>query len=595
MRLRGKLFLSSSALMAVALLGLVIGLFGVLLLTGEQSASIKRNLRVIEGAMLLRQEMGNQIFLRLAPAPDWSLLRQSDQRFRATLEQTSLQISADDFYVPQFEALLSAYETHRSLLFDPMLQSAPLASSATLVKAMMEVRDSIAALQLSSLRSLELAETENIERAEWFTYLFGLLGLGVLLVGFFSANTIARRVAEPIEALALAADQITRGQFRIVLPLTPVTELASLSQRFGLMAETLRQFKESNIEALLSSQRRLRGLLDSIDDGLLIIDRRGRLEHCNPVAQRQLGWDDEQLGQALGEALAQPQLDEAVHRVLRNEPLEQAPEDLAITVGGEQRLLSWRLNAVGHDDGRVLGAVMVLQDVTDQRAFERVRNEFVLRASHELRTPITGMNMAFGLLRERLHDCFPADFRERELLDTLDQEMRRLVRLIEDLLNFSRYQSGRQKLDRQPCDLAELLERARLRFVGQAQSQGISLEVELQPSLPRLSLDILLMERLLDNLLSNALRHTPEGGQIRLSAKRDDKQAVILSIQDSGEGIPYSQQARVFEPFVQVGRKQGGAGLGLALCKEIAHLHGGRLGMHSRPGQGTQFYVVLPT
>lgn len=594
MRLRSKLFLSSSALMAVALFGLVIGLFGLLLLTGEQSGLLKRNLRMLEGTMEMRQEISNQILLRLDPTPDWDQLRESDRRFRAALGQTAWQIAADDDYLPLFEKLQSAYQAHRSLLFDPAQQAASLPGNALLTRGMIEVRDDLAALQLGGFRQLERGETKNLRRAEWFSYLLGVLGLGVLLVGFFTAHVIARRVAEPIEALARAADQIGQGQFRIVLPLTPVSELASLSQRFGLMAETLRQFKETNVEALLSSQRRLRALLDSIDDGLLIIDRRGCLEHCNPVAQRQLGWDSERLGLRLGEALGRPQLDEAVHQVLRNEPQAKPPEDLVIEVGGEQRLLAWHLSAVSHDDGRVLGAVMVLQDVTDQRAYERVRNEFVLRASHELRTPITGMHMAFGLLRERLRDRFAPDSRERELLDTLDQEMRRLVRLIEDLLNFSRYRSGQQQLERQPCDCAELLEHARQRFAGQAQSQGVGLDVELQPSLPRLSLDVLLMERLIDNLLGNALRHTSSGGQIRLLGRRHDGRAVMIGVQDSGEGIPYSQQARVFEPFVQVGRRQGGAGLGLALCKEIAQLHGGRLGVRSRPGQGTLFYVVLP-
>ena len=101
------------------------------------------------------------------------------------------------------------------------------------------------------------------------------------------------------------------------------------------------------------------------------------------------------------------------------------------------------------------------------------------------------------------------------------------------------------------------------------------------------------MDRTLDNLLSNALRHTPDGGEIRLLARHHGER-VILSVEDNGEDIPYSQQARIFEPFVQIGRRRGGAGLGLALCKEIAQLHGGRIGVHSRIGHGTIFYIALP-
>jgi NtrC-family two-component system sensor histidine kinase KinB len=133
-----------------------------------------------------------------------------------------------------------------------------------------------------------------------------------------------------------------------------------------------------------------------------------------------------------------------------------------VEVEGELRLLTYSLTPVSHTQGHILGAVMVLHDVTEQRAFERVRSEFVLRASHELRTPVTGMHMAFGLFRERAK--FPADSREADLLDTVNEEMQRLMQLINDLLNFSRYQNGLQKLTLGPCDVIDLLEHARARF-----------------------------------------------------------------------------------------------------------------------------------
>jgi NtrC-family two-component system sensor histidine kinase KinB len=352
------------------------------------------------------------------------------------------------------------------------------------------------------------------------------------------------------------------------------------------MAESLRRFKNSDVETLLTEQRRLQAVLDSIDDGLLIFDRSGLLDHFNQVAQRQLGWYDQPRGLSISQALQRPGLDEQLQRGMRGEGLEQAPEDLEVEADGETRLLTYSLTPE-----RIHGAVMVLHDVTEQRAFERVRSEFVLRASHELRTPVTGMHMAFDLLQERLH--FPAEARESKLLRTVDEEMRRLLLLIDDLLNFSRYQNGLQQFDRRPCDLEQLLRQAQQRFAAQAAECGVRLSVEVGGVLPEIDLDRLQIERALDNLLGNALRHSHADGQIRLQARRQG-QRVILAVEDDGEGIPYSQQARVFEPFVQVGRKTGSAGLGLALCKEIAQLHGGRIGVQARPGQGARFYLELP-
>ena len=235
---------------------------------------------------------------------------------------------------------------------------------------------------------------------------------------------------------------------------------------------------------------------------------------------------------------------------------------------------------------------MVLRDVTDQRAFERVRREFVLRASHELRTPVTGMHMAFSLLQERV--SFAEESREADLLGVVDEEMRRLVDLINDLLNFSRYQNGLQKLNLEPCDPGVLVEQAAARFVEQARQLKVHMTVEVHDEMPRARLDRLQIERVLDNLLGNALRHSrSDGGEVRLQARRQGER-VILSVEDNGEGIPFSQQGRVFEPFVQVGGKKGGAGLGLALCKEVVQLHGGHMGVQSKPGQGAQFYMSLP-
>ena len=137
-----------------------------------------------------------------------------------------------------------------------------------------------------------------------------------------------------------------------------------------------------------------------------------------------------------------------------------------------------------------------------------------------------------------------------------------------------------------------MLEQAQSRFADPAAAKDIDLLVEVQGPLPRLQADQPQLDRVLDNLIDNALRHTARDGQIRLQARRHGER-VIISVEDNGEGIAYGQQGRIFEPFVQVGRKKGGAGLGLALCKEIVQLHGGRMGVYSRPGQGTQFYMAL--
>ncbi|MND41670.1 Alginate biosynthesis sensor protein KinB [compost metagenome] len=590
MRLRARLFLSISALITVALVGLLLGLFSVMQLAGSQERLISRAFATINISLELRQQLGDQMVNLMGKELDVQALEESQRKFLDALED-GLNSAGDAETHEHFQKIARSYQAFLDVLRQPASLRSGLLDDNEFSHSLNDLRHSMVALQRHSLSVVSGAEGAARERAVLIASLIGLLGIAVLLIGIITAQGIARRFGEPIDALAKAADQIGQGDFQVTLPLSPVNEIAALIRRFGLMAEALRVLKASNVEKLLAEQQRLKAVLDSIDDGLLILDRHGRIEHANPVAQRQLSWTEQPGGQSLAQALGHPELDELAQRVLRGDPLEEEPEDLVIEAEGEQRVLSWRLAPVVLDEERRLGGVMVLRDVTEERAFERVRNEFVLRASHELRTPVTGMQMAFGLLNERLR--FDPGSREADLLRTVDEEMQRLVRLINDLLDFSRYQSGVQVLEREHCNLEELLVQLRQRYTAHAGERSIEIELELHPPLPRVNLDRLQIERVLDNLVGNAIRHSPDGGHILLQARRHGER-VLLSVNDEGEGVPYSQQARIFEPFVQIGHRKGGAGLGLALCKEIVQLHGGRIGLYSRPGQGAQFYMTLP-
>ena len=571
-KLRTRLFLSISALITVALLGLLLGVVSVMQMAQTQEALIRNNFITLDLGLKLRQSLGDQLILMLSTRQDPKALQASINEYQHLLDE-GIEHERKNNLHNGFVQARSDYESFLKALNSTHDNTPDLSTDNELRNRFNLLRNGLIAEHRQALDNIYAAQASARDRALIIAWLLGLVGLAVLTIGFITAHGIARRFGAPIEALAKAADNIGKGNFEVVLPLSSATEMNLLTRRFGIMAEALRQHQATNVDELLAGQQRLQAVLDSIDDGLLMIDQQGRLEHLNPVAQRQLGWDESRLSQPLGEALMRPELDQQLLTVLRGGSLERAPEDLSVDIEGENRLLTYSLTPVSQPKGPILGAVMVLHDVTEQRAFERVRSEFVLRASHELRTPVTGMHMAFGL------------FLERAKFDPQSRET--------DLLNFSRYQNGLQKLTLGTCDVTDLLEHARARFAELANAQHIELLVEAQPELPRLYADQVQLERVLDNLLGNALRHTAEGGQIRLQARRHGER-VIISVEDNGEGIAYGQQGRIFEPFVQVGRKKGGAGLGLALCKEIVQLHGGRMGVYSRPGQGTQFYMALP-
>lgn len=588
MKLRSRLFLSNGALLTVALIGLLLGIFSVLHLTRAQNQAMTSNLGSIESAMGLSQALNQQLALLLAEQPDLAAIRAADARFDRWLNK-AVQETESDHDRQELEQLAQLYMIFEKLLAEPLAVRQQVLSSDELRDHFSAIHNRIDLMLKHYLVQLRAGEQHARERAWLIAGLLGLVGVAVLVLGLITAHSIAQRFGRPIEALAEAANLIGKGDFSVTLPVTPVAELATLSRRFGLMAAALQQFRHSDVEALLTEQRRLQAVLDSIDDGLLIFDRSGRLEHFNPVAGRQLGCDSRQLGLSASEALQRPELDEQLWQAARGNAQSGVLGDLQ--VHDESRLLTYSITPVSHTGGRLLGMVMVLHDVTEQRAFERIRSEFVLRASHELRTPVAGMHMAFALLLERLR--YPADSREGELLRTVDEEMHRLVRLINELLDFSRYQNGLQKLERTPCQIDSLLAQARERFSGPADEEGLTLEVNCAADLPPVLLDRLQIERVLDNLLANALRHSQPGGTVRMHAAMQDER-LLMAVEDQGEGVPYGQQARIFEPFVQIGASRGGVGLGLALCREIVQLHGGQITLHSHPGKGACFQLLLP-
>ncbi|WP_275630555.1 ATP-binding protein [Pseudomonas sp. 273] len=584
------MFLSMSALITLALIGLLLGVFSVMLMGREQERLISHNFATIASSQQLRQSLDDQLAQLLSDSPDAQRLVVLRGQFDHYLAEGRAR-AANDVERTLYERIDQANQEFQGQVSSSGSSRWSLVVESDFSRSFTALHQYLLALHSHAIQTISDAERSSRLHAWLIASLLGLVGVAILVIGFVTAHGIARRFGAPIEALAQAADHIGKGDFEVSLPVSREAEMASLSRRFGLMAQALAEYKATNIEAVLAGQKRLQAVLDSIDDGLVILDRRSRIEHANPVASRQLFSQSDPHGQLLGELIDNQELLQAAGLVLQGESMGDTPQDLQVEIGGENRLLAWTLAPVTHDDGRNMGAVLVLRDVTELRAFERVRSEFVLRASHELRTPVTGLHMAFALLRERL--ALPEGSRERELADTVDEEMQRLVRLIEDLLNFSRYQDGQQKLDRRPCSVGELLEQARQRFLARAQAHDIGLGIVMEDQLPVLDVDQLRLERALDNLIGNALRHTPRGGSVQLLAQRQG-QRVMLAVEDSGEGIAYSQQARIFEPFVQVGRRAGGAGLGLALCKEIVQLHGGRIGVRSQPGQGTRIYMLLP-
>jgi two-component system, NtrC family, sensor histidine kinase KinB len=602
MRLRTWLILGYSAVLALATFGLGLGLVTVLGLAATSGRMVDHNFRAVEVASKLRRLVSAQqlLVVRRLGEGDAGVLRLTDpfEREARQLLDEARAIGGADADVDDLAALGRAQRAIE-MLGAALRASVSTRDGQAQARLTPAVASAFEALRAATLEYYGLHQDAMVERgnrirrqSDRLAVALALLGAFTVLVGVLASLRLADRLSTPMERLSEAAAQVATGNFEVRIGRTGLREADLLAQRFDDMTASLGRFHAMNLDRILAESRRLDQVVASIDEGLLIFDERARIERCNPTACALLGLDPQQaVGQRLEGVAQLPELAVAVARAVAapGRRLGQASGELRLGEGEEQRTLAWSL--LPFSAAARYGLILALRDVTAARQFERMRTDFVLRASHELRTPITGMRMAFGLLEDKL--AFAPATREGELVATLRDETQRLVNLINALLDLSKLYAGSYPLQREDADLAELLQRARLRFTAPAEHAGVALTLALDGPLPPVQADVGALDRVLDNLVGNALRHTPAGGAIELGAAPREG-GVELWVRDTGEGIAHADRARVFEPFVQVGRRVGGVGLGLAMCREILRQHGGTIRLDSAPGRGSRFTAWLP-
>jgi two-component system phosphate regulon sensor histidine kinase PhoR len=327
-------------------------------------------------------------------------------------------------------------------------------------------------------------------------------------------------------------------------------------------------------------------------DGVLIVDEHGRVQLVNPTAERMFGIKaSEVLGHSLAEVLRYHQFIELWQRCREVGELQETSLDL-----GFNRL---SVQGVAIPLGESLpGHILLLfQDVTRLRQLETVRRDFVSNISHELRTPLASLKALTETLQESALDDPPA---ARRFLQRMETEVDSLSLMVSELIELVRIESGRVPLQLKPTSPLDILKSARERLVLQAERAGLTISLDCPADLPAIMADPPRIEQVVVNLLHNAIKFTPSGGQIHMAAKPGDVndmvKSVTFSVQDTGVGISTIDLPRIFERFYKADRARsgGGTGLGLAIARHTVEAHGGRIWAESIEGQGSTFAFSLP-
>ncbi|OOZ38506.1 hypothetical protein BOW53_15315 [Solemya pervernicosa gill symbiont] len=419
-----------------------------------------------------------------------------------------------------------------------------------------------------------IAQTE--ESLRYTTFAYAAIGLGIVLVIAF----VIVRLRNQSKVLQQRVEERT----------------ARIEKEIGERKQAM--------NSLIESEEHNRLLLDSAGDGIYGLDLNGNTTFINPAACKMLGYKvDELLGKPIHEIVHHNHPDGSDY------PSEECPMYAAFTDGEVHRVedeVLWRKDGSSfpieytstpvYKNGALVGAVVTFNDSSERKKMERMKNEFISTVSHELRTPLTSIKGSLGLIANGQFDEDPKT--ARKMLRIAYENSERLTLLINDLLDINKIENSDTLFEMKPLNLRTLLVDAI--YANQGFSDKYNVKLSWQPSDEdqlTISADKNRLIQVLSNLCSNAIKFSPEDGEVVISTSHDDK-TVRISITDNGPGIAADYQQSIFEKFVQADssdtRNTGGTGLGLAITKEIIERHGGTIGLESTPGEGASFYFDLP-
>jgi len=419
-------------------------------------------------------------------------------------------------------------------------------------------------------------------------YLFLLCGI---LVAFPFMLFIGKWILRPIERLIRSTEEIRDGNLDLVVQIDSGDEIGRLSEAFNDMTTSLREFRRNARAKLHRTQQATKEALNSLPDAVAIVDPDGKVEISTNSAKEFFGLDPGAQIQDLPEAI----FNELFQEIVRNGFIKEAEKKKKIFqkfIKMEEHYFQPQTTAITDQNGQLTGVLLIVKDVTEQRQLDEMKRGMISMVSHELKSPLTSVRMAIHLLLEEKVGSLTE--KQTEILLAAREDSDRLHQILQNLLDISRIESGRLLMDCQDTYAQSLVLDAVEPYRRAAQDGGVELKIQHPDDLIKVSADVTQIGHVFSNLLSNALRYTAPGGSITVSAILEE-QMVRFSVTDTGRGIPHQFMQRIFEQFFRVPdqNSETGAGLGLAIAKEIVEAHGGNIDVVSQEGKGTTFSFTL--
>jgi two-component system sensor histidine kinase VicK len=427
-------------------------------------------------------------------------------------------------------------------------------------------------------------------QAEWQPVVnnFSKIIMSSLLIAFVIAfilgYILSKTVTVPIVRIMHKAESIASGDFDQVLEVRSDDEIGRLTSTFNYMAENLK----NTLVQISSEKNKIETILNYMTDGVVAFNMDGEVIHTNPACRQMLGKEESEgtFNDYAKRYGLNVRLNDIIH--------QKSPAMNETKINVDDKILRVYFAVFTDEMKQPGGIIAVLQDITKQQKLEEMRKEFVANVSHELRTPLTSIkSYAETLLDGALEDNEIAV----NFLKVINSEADRMTRLVKDLLQLSRLDNQQMQWNMKKVSLVELVKSSVDKIMMEAKAKGQRLECLSENEIPDIMADYDRLEQVMLNILSNAIKYTPERGKITISVAKVSGD-ICVKIADNGIGIPKEDMTRIFERFYRVdkarSREMGGTGLGLAIAKEIIEAHSGSITITSETGGGTEVTVKIP-
>lgn len=450
-----------------------------------------------------------------------------------------------------------------------------------------------------NLRAINASNLNAQKISKRTTSVILLFSLFLILFSILASVYFTKRILRPIRRTTESVMKIGQGNLEEKIEVESDDEIGQLAQEFNRMTERLAAFEKMNIEQIILEKKKSEAIIGNIPAAIIVTKANGEITLMNALAR--------QLFHFAADAFRGRKVTDLFENKILSDLFENGkwkpearrrskPELLTFTHGDERIYYEMRPIVITDAQKRIQNVIILLQDVTSFKKLDRLKSEFMATISHELKTPLTSLNMTIDiLLRKVKGELNPV---QSELLQGAKEDVARLKDFVAKLLIYSRLESGNYPLNVQTIEIARLLDGAIRPFQRLFAQKGIDLQTQVDPSLKTLTGDFDNLVWCVSNLLQNAMEHVGPDGRIEIRVQRAEGK-VRFSVRDNGEGIPLEGQKLIFEKFVRLGKfengKEGNIGLGLAIVREIVHRHKGALWVESAPGQGSTFYFEIPS